>query len=414
MISKAFNTIESKTKRIQRFFKTESAGGIILMLAALLAMIMSNTGLSSFYDHLIHTPVSIMFGDVGLSKQLLHWINDGLMAIFFFLVGLEIKRELMGGQLSTKEHALLPALAAVGGMAVPALVYYLINQDNPEYLHGWAIPSATDIAFALGILSLLGKRAPVSLKILLTAIAVIDDLGAVVVIALFYTDGLSVTALGFSGAAIGALFLINKLGVRSAAAYIIIGLCLWLAVLKSGVHATLAGVITALFIPYKMTEEEERKEKESMLVHMEHSLHPWVSFGVMPIFAFANAGLSLQGLSLKNLLEPLTLGIMAGLVIGKQIGVFLPIYAVVKSGISPMPKNANWLQIYALSMFCGIGFTMSLFIGTLAFSDPALASPVRLGVLGGSLISAVFGFFLMRFAHKPHKSVFDDPVKKEG
>lgn len=381
------------------------------MLAALLAIVMSNSALSGFYDRLIHTPVSIRFGDVGLSKQLLHWINDGLMAVFFFLVGLEIKRELMGGQLSTKEHALLPVIAAVGGMAVPALIYYLINQGHPENLHGWAIPSATDIAFALGILSLLGTRAPVSLKILLTAIAVIDDLGAVVIIALFYTEGLSITALGFSGAAIGLLFLINKLGVRSTAAYIIIGLCLWLAVLKSGVHATLAGVITALFIPYHITEEEARQEKESMLVHMEHALHPWVSFGVMPLFAFANAGLSLHGLSFKNLMEPLTLGIMAGLVFGKQIGVFLPIYAAVKSGISPMPRNASWLQIYALSLFCGIGFTMSLFIGTLAFDDPALASPVRLGVLSGSLVSALAGLFLMYIAHKPHKSITD---KKEG
>lgn len=398
MISKVFNNIENQTQRIQQFFKLESAGGIVLIIAAALAMIMANTGLATFYDHLIHTTVGVYFGDFDFSKQLLHWINDGLMAIFFFLVGLEIKRELLGGQLSSKENAILPALAAVGGMAAPALVYVFINRDHPELLHGWAIPSATDIAFALGILSLLGKRAPVSLKVLLTAIAVIDDLGAVIIIALFYTDGLSMQALGAASVFIAMLAAMNRLGVRRGAAYILVGVFLWLAVLKSGVHATLAGVITALFIPYR--KPDGSKDSKNLIAELEHALHPWVAFMIMPVFAFANAGVSLTGVTISDLFEPLPLGIMAGLIIGKQTGIFFTIYTAVKTGISPMPKNTTWFQIYALSALCGIGFTMSLFIGTLAFGDPSFAAPVRLGVLGGSIISAVTGYLLIRLTCK--------------
>ncbi|MDY0008573.1 MAG: Na+/H+ antiporter NhaA [Bdellovibrionales bacterium] len=401
MISKSFNSIEKQARRLRDFFKLESAGGIVLILSAALAMIMANTGAASFYDHLLHANVGIFFGEFQFSKHLLHWINDGLMAIFFFLVGLEIKRELLGGQLSSKENAMLPALAAVGGMAMPALVYFLVNRDHPELLHGWAIPSATDIAFALGILSLLGKRAPVSLKVLLTAIAVIDDLGAVIIIALFYTDHLSLQALGAAAVCITILVIMNRMGVARAAAYIIIGVILWVAVLKSGVHATLAGVITALLIPHRIKPRaNSKKAPPNLIEQLEHALHPWVAFMIMPVFAFANAGVSLAGVSFKDLLEPLPLGIMLGLIVGKQSGIFLTIWATVKSGLCPMPKNTTWYQLYALSALCGIGFTMSLFIGTLAFRDPALAAPVRLGVLSGSIVSAIFGYLLIRLTCK--------------
>lgn len=401
MISKAFNSIENQTRRIREFFKLESAGGIVLILAAIFAMIMANSGAASFYDHLLHAKVGLVFGDYDFSKTLLHWINDGLMAIFFFLVGLEIKRELLGGQLSSKESAMLPALAAVGGMAMPALVYFLVNRNHPEFLHGWAIPSATDIAFALGILSLLGKRAPVSLKILLTAIAVIDDLGAVIIIALFYTANLSMQALGVAAICIAVLAAMNRMNVARSAAYIIVGIILWVAVLKSGVHATLASVITALFIPYRLPDNgKKEKEKKNLIAGLEHTLHPWVAFMIMPVFAFANAGVSLAGVSFSDLLKPLPLGIMLGLIIGKQLGIFLTIFAAVKSKLCPMPKNTTWYQIYALSALCGIGFTMSLFIGTLAFSNPDLAAPVRLGVLSGSIVSATFGYLLIRLTCK--------------
>lgn len=399
MISRAFNNIENKTRWIREFFKLESAGGIVLFIAAALAMIMANSPLASFYDHLLHSKLGIVFGEFEFSKNLLHWINDGLMAIFFFLVGLEIKRELLGGQLSSKESAMLPALAAVGGMAAPALVYYLVNHNHPHLLHGWAIPAATDIAFALGVLSLLGKRVPVTLKVLLTAIAVIDDLGAVIIIAFFYTDGLSMTALGAASFFTLMLFVMNRAGVRRTAAYVIIGFLLWLAVLKSGVHATLAGVITALFIPYG-TQGNGKKESRNLIADLEHALHPWVAFMIMPVFAFANAGVSLAGVTPAALFNPLPLGIMLGLVVGKQTGIFFTILAAVKSGLCPMPKNTNWYQLYALSALCGIGFTMSLFIGTLAFNGPEYAAPVRLGVLGGSIISAIFGYLLIRLTCK--------------
>lgn len=400
MISKAFNNIENKTQWIRSFFKLESAGGIILFIAAALAMIMANSPLASFYDHLLHSKLGIVLGEFEFSKTLLHWINDGLMAIFFFLVGLEIKRELLGGQLSSKESAMLPALAAVGGMAAPALVYYIVNHNHPELLHGWAIPAATDIAFALGVLSLLGKRVPVTLKVLLTAIAVIDDLGAVIIIAFFYTDGLSMQALGAASFFVAMLAVMNRAGVRRTAAYVIIGVLLWVAVLKSGVHATLAGVVTALFIPYGTQGGSGKKESRNIIADLEHALHPWVAFMIMPVFAFANAGVSLSGVAFADLFKPLPLGIMLGLIVGKQTGIFLTILGAVKSGLCPMPKNTNWYQIYALSALCGIGFTMSLFIGTLAFSGHEFAAPVRLGVLGGSLVSATFGYLLIRLTCK--------------
>lgn len=379
---------------LMEFFRTSAAGGIVLVFAAALSMVMANSGAAGFYNDLLHTNISVTFGDAGLSKTLHHWINDGLMAIFFFMVGMEIKYELARGHLSTREQALLPAIAAVGGMVLPALLFYLIvNPQHPELINGWAIPSATDIAFALGILALLGDRVPASLKILLMAIAVLDDLGAVVIIALFYTANLSLPALALSAVFIALLFVLNRCKVKSPAAYVLAGVALWLAVLESGVHATLAGVITAMFIPLGDKEDGD----SSMLQDMVHKLHPWVAFMIMPVFAFANAGVSLDGLSMQNLLDPIPLGIAAGLFIGKQLGIFTTIWVAVKLGVSRLPGNVLWRHIYGLALLCGIGFTMSLFIGSLAYHDPFLNNEVRLGVLTGSTLSAVLGYALLRY-----------------
>lgn len=379
---------------LTRFFRTSAAGGLMLILAAALSMVMSNSGLADFYNGFLHTNVSILFGDVGLSKTMHHWINDGLMAIFFFMVGMEIKYEMARGHLSSRDQALLPALAAVGGMALPAAIFYLIvSHHHPELINGWAIPSATDIAFALGILALLGDRVPASLKILLMAIAVLDDLGAVIIIAVFYTANLSVPALALAATFIAILFVLNRCKVTSPAAYVLTGVALWLAVLESGVHATLAGVITAMFIPL----DNKTDSGTSMLEDMVHKLHPWVAFLIMPVFAFANAGVSLKGLSFNNLLDPIPLGIAAGLFVGKQLGIFTTIWLAVKTGISRMPNNTNWRHIYGLALLCGIGFTMSLFIGSLAYYDPFLNNEVRLGVLAGSILSAVIGYIVLRY-----------------
>jgi NhaA family Na+:H+ antiporter len=384
---------------LMEFFKTSAAGGVVLVFAAALSMVMANSEARGFYQHLLHMPVSIMFGEVGLSKTLHHWINDGLMAIFFFMVGMEIKHEAIKGHLSTRDQAILPALAALGGMAVPAAVFYLIvKAEHPALLHGWAIPSATDIAFALGILALLGDRVPAALKVLLMAIAVIDDLGAVVIIALFYTADLSYGALGLAACCIALLFALNRFRVKSAAAYVLTGILLWLAVLESGVHATLAGVITAFFIP--ITEDGvdgDPRDGRSMLEGMVHKLHPWVAFLIMPVFAFANAGVNLDGLSLENMRDPVPLGIAAGLFAGKQVGIFATILIAVKLGVSALPRLVSWRHIYGLSLLCGIGFTMSLFIGSLAYHDPLLNNEVRLGVLAGSTLSAVIGYFFLRY-----------------
>ena len=315
------------------------------------------------------------------------------MAVFFFLVGLEIKREFMEGELSSRERALLPAFAAVGGMVLPALIYFWINMDNPELVRGWAIPAATDIAFALGILGLLGSRAPVSLKILLSAIAIIDDLGAILIIALFYTSQIYMTPLFFAGAALIGMMALNRARISSLTPFALLGFILWFAVLKSGVHATLAGVITAFFIPLRCS----KNPKYSPLKRLEHDLHPWVAFLVLPLFAFANAGVSFQGVTLEDLFNPVTLGIAKGLFFGKQIGIFAVLFIVVKLGFSPMPKNTNWLHLYAVSLLCGIGFTMSLFIGELAFDTRDQAAAVRMGVIMGSLCSALLGYALLRF-----------------
>ncbi|HET8726171.1 MAG TPA: Na+/H+ antiporter NhaA [Alphaproteobacteria bacterium] len=379
---------------MREFFRLEAAGGLVLIAASFLAVVLANSPAAGFYDRLLGLTLTMALGEAGLSKPLVLWINDGLMAVFFFLVGLEIKRELLEGQLAGRQQAMLPALAALGGMIVPAAVFVAINAGVPGNLNGWAIPAATDIAFALGILALLGSRAPLSLKVLLTAIAIIDDLGAIVIIALFYTADLSVGALAFAALAIVVLVALNRLGVTRTTPYVLTGIVLWTLVLKSGVHATLAGVVVALAIPLAPKDAEGN----SPLGRLEHGLHPWVAFGVLPVFGFANAGVSFAGMTPASLMEPLTLGIALGLLVGKQIGVFGAVWLSVRAGLARMPEGVNWLQVYGVAVLCGIGFTMSLFIGGLAFADTATAGPIRLGVLSGSIVSAVLGYALLRFA----------------
>ncbi len=397
--------LQSSTQRIVQaanvFLKMEASGGILLGIAAILALIVANTPLYSFYDYILHgIKFTIGFsesaGDMHfeVKKPILLWINDGFMAIFFFLVGLEIKREVKSGELSTRSRALLPAVAAVGGMVVPALIYWFINMDTPENLNGWAIPAATDIAFALGVLSLLGTRAPVRLKILLTAIAIIDDLGAILIIAFFYTSNLQLEPLYFAGVAMIGLAILNARCVTKTAPYILLGIIVWVAVLKSGVHATLAGVVTALFIPVVSKKDPNITPCKDL----EHALHPWVAFFILPIFAFANAGVPFEGMGFHSLGDPTTLGIILGLVVGKQVGIFSMLWLAVKAGWSPMPSGTNWMHLYAVSALCGIGFTMSLFIGGLAFDDMEHQAAIRLGVLVGSTISAIVGYCILRYA----------------
>ncbi len=388
------------------FLHMEASGGILLGIAAILALIVANSSLYGYYDHFLHEIYfRIGFDEVGgsfdfeIKKSLLHWINDGFMAIFFFLVGLEIKREIKSGELSTRSRALLPALAAVGGMIIPALLYVYVNLDTPENLKGWAIPAATDIAFALGVLSLLGSRAPVRLKILLTAIAVIDDLGAILIIAFFYTADLQLEPLYFGAAALVGLALLNARCVTRTAPYVILGVILWIAVLKSGVHATLAGVTTALFIPVMCQKDPSITPCKTL----EHALHPWVAFIILPIFAFANAGVPFDGMGFHSLFDPTTLGIILGLVVGKQIGIFSTLWLAIKTGLSPMPNGVNWVHLYGVSALCGIGFTMSLFIGGLAFSDIEHQASIRLGILVASVISAVMGYAVLRLMPMPEK-----------
>lgn len=363
------------------------------MAASLLALIVANTPLNALYVSLLDMPVAIQVGALEIAKPLLLWINDGLMAIFFFLVGLEIKREFLTGELSSPSRIILPTVAAIGGIAVPALIYVFINAGDAQNLSGWAIPTATDIAFALGILALLGSRVPVSLKILLTAIAIIDDLGAIVIIALFYTSDLSLVALLGAGVSIAALILANRLKVVRPAIYILLGVMLWVFTLKSGVHATLAGVVTALAIPMRPQNEGD---KETVLEHLEHSLHPFVAFLILPVFAFANAGVSFVGISAESFVEPVKLGISLGLFAGKQIGVFAFLWLAIILRLSPMPEDATWRQLYAVALLCGVGFTMSLFIGGLAFEHADFDAPIRLGVLTGSLLSGLCGYLLLR------------------
>ncbi|MFO0989774.1 MAG: Na+/H+ antiporter NhaA [Alphaproteobacteria bacterium] len=379
--------------RLREFLRLEAAGGIVLMFAALAALAVANSPLGRLYLDFLDIPGSVQVGALVIAKPLLLWVNDLWMAVFFFLVGLEIKREVREGQLSTRAEIALPAAAALGGMIVPGLVYALVNWGSPVNLKGWAIPTATDIAFALGILALLGRRAPMSLKVLLTAIAIIDDLGAIVVIAVFYTADLSALSLGLAAVAIAGLVALNLFRVAHVAAYVLVGGILWICVLKSGVHATLAGVITAFAIPLGAKDEAGRP----LLAQLEHLLHPWVAFLILPMFAFANAGISLDGIGLASFLDPVTLGIALGLVLGKQVGIFAPIWLAIRLGLVKMPAGASWLQVYALSILCGIGFTMSLFIGGLAFESAEHKAYVRLGVLSGSIVSAALGFLLLRY-----------------
>lgn len=381
--------------KLKEFLRLEAASGILLLIAAILAMIAVNTSADVWYDALLGIPVAIQFGEFEIAKPLLLWINDGLMAIFFFLIGLEVKRELLAGELSEPSRVVLPVIAAVGGMAVPAAIYSVINWGDPVALKGWAIPSATDIAFALGVLALLGSRVPQALKLFLMTLAIIDDLGAIIIIALFYTADLSVTSLLIAVVAVTALFALNRKGVLSLTPYLFIGFVLWAAVLKSGVHATLAGVITAFFIPFK----NEPGESQTQLEKLEHDLHPTVAYGILPLFAFANAGVPFNGITIDSFLHPVPLGIAAGLLFGNQIGIFGFSWAAIKLGITKLPEGVSWMQLYGAALLCGIGFTMSLFIGSLAFEQggPDYAIDDRLGILLGSLLSGILGYMVLRF-----------------
>ena len=382
----------SPAERLRAFIASESAGGIILIVAAALALAIANSPLLPDYQKLLSTPVAFSAGSlVAIDKPLLLWINDGLMALFFFLIGLEVKREIVTGQLRSWKQASLPIIAAIGGMAIPAIVFVALNLGSPENLRGWAIPAATDIAFALGLLALLGSRVPVALKALLLAIAIIDDIGAIAIIAIFYTENMNLAALALALIPAAAMLLLNRAGVARTIPYFLFAALLWICVLKSGVHATLAGVVTALFVPIATGEERP-------LERLEHALHPWVAFLILPIFAFSNAGVSFAGAGLDALLAPLSLGIAAGLVIGKQLGIFGACWLAVKAGWARLPEGVGFRHVYGLSCLAGIGFTMSLFIGNLAFVDPQQIAAVKFGVLGGSLVSAITGIVVLRFA----------------
>ena len=371
---------------LQRLFRHEAASGVVLMLASALALALANSPLAEFYNLLLSVRGSVRIDGFGIDKPMLLWINDGLMAIFFLLVGLEIKREVLEGELSDRRRAILPVVAAIGGMTVPALIYLGITRNEPGATVGWAIPCETDIAFSLGVMALFGSRVAPSLKLFLTALAIIDDLGAIVIIAIFYTEELSWLSLDVALAALVILAALNLAGVQRIIWYVLVGIVLWVFVLKSGVHATLAGVALALAIPFKT-----RSGEESPLVRIEHELAPWVGFGILPLFGFANAGLSFADLSLSSILDPVPLGIAAGLFLGKQIGVFGAAALVIRRGWAQLPDGAGWLALYGTSILTGIGFTMSLFIGTLAFGESDREAPMRLGVLVGSALSALVG-----------------------
>jgi len=387
---------------LREFLKLESAGGILLLIAAALALIVSNSPLSDYYEALLELHLGPTIGALSLEKSLLHWINDGLMAVFFLLVGLEIKREVLEGELSSARQIALPGLCALGGMAMPALVYLGFTWTTPEAHHGWAIPAATDIAFAMGVMALLGSRVPEGLKVFLLALAIIDDLGAIVIIAIFYTADLSLLSLGLAALGIAGLVLLNRFGVLRLWPYILVGIFIWICVLKSGVHATLAGVAIAFAIPLKLPMKIEGDRARSPLRRCEHALHPWVTFGIMPVFAFANAGVPLGGgIGLAAFLQPVGLGVAGGLFIGKQLGVMLVAAIGAALGLFTLPDRVTWAQMYGASVLTGIGFTMSLFIGTLAFAGPEAAAPLRLGVLTGSIASAVLGYVVLRLAPRP-------------
>ena len=379
------------SKPFRWFFQLEAASGLVLLFAAIIALIISNSTLSNLYFDTLNKYLFIGINNFGLKLSVLHWINDALMAIFFFFVTLEIKREFLQGELSNIKQALLPIIAAVGGMLVPALVYVFINLGDSETLNGWAIPSATDIAFSLGVLSLLGKRVPLSLKVFLTALAIIDDLGAILIIAIFYSGDLNIKYLSLMLLAFILLLVINKFNIKKFLPYLIVGIFLWDFTHNSGIHATIAGVLLAMTIPHR------KKEKDfSLLIKVEHSISPYVAFGIMPLFAFANAGVSLDGLTFSSLLNKVPLGIVLGLFLGKQLGVFVFSYISIKLKIAQMPNNSNWFNFYGVGVLTGIGFTMSLFVGNLAFVDNMqYMDGVKIGVLTGSLLSTLVGYFLI-------------------
>jgi len=388
--------IKNLSKPFIWFFKLEAASGLVLLIAAILALIVSNSNFSDLYFQILDQYLFIGINNFGLKLSVHHWINDLLMAIFFFFVTLEIKREFIQGELSNLKKALLPIIAAVGGMIIPALFYIVVNFDSVETLNGWAIPSATDIAFSLGILSLLGSRVPISLKIFLTALAIIDDLGAILIIAFFYSGDLSVLYLGLILISYIFLLILNKFGVKTFLPYLLLGAFMWYFTYKSGIHATIAGVLLATTIPHRIKEKDF-----SLLIKIEHAISPYVAFLIMPIFAFANAGVSLDGLSLSSLLQPVPLGILLGLFFGKQVGVMVFSYIAVKLGAAQMPDNSSWLSLYGVSILTGIGFTMSLFVGNLAFIENLeYIDGVKIGVLAGSLLSTICGYFLLLFTSK--------------
>ncbi|MFK8021675.1 MAG: Na+/H+ antiporter NhaA [Pseudomonadales bacterium] len=385
------------------FLRLESAGGVLLFFAAVLAILLANSPFESYYQLLLSTPVEVRVGALEIAKPLLLWINDGLMAVFFFLVGLELKRELVEGELSDKRNIILPGVGAIGGMLVPALIYLYYNSDDPVAAKGWAIPAATDIAFALGVLTLLGSKVPASIKIFLTSLAIFDDIGAILIIALFYTSNISFIALCVVALCIPILFIFNKCNIVSKSPYILIGVIMWTATLKSGVHATLAGVILAMFIPMRSAENPSH----SPLKSLEHDLHSVVAFFVLPVFAFANAGINLQGVTLEQISHGVPLGIALGLFFGKQIGIFGLCWLAIKLKFTSLPNNMNWMGLYGTSALCGIGFTMSLFIGSLAFEETGvnLLFDERLGIILGSFFSGVLGYFVLR------KSLSSNAVK---
>ena len=387
-------TTQVVTQAWREFLRLESAGGLILVSASIFALVLANSPLADLYNGVLSLKLTVMVESFGVSKPLLLWINDGLMAVFFLLVGLELKREVVEGQLSSPDQIVLPAMAAIGGLAVPAVIYWMINKDSPQGINGWAIPTATDIAFALAILSLLGSRVPASLKIFLTTIAIFDDLAAIIIIAVFYSADLSTTSLAMAGGGIAMLFVLNRMGVRSLAAYLLVGMFIWLFVLKSGVHATLAGIAVAAFIPLKSCDDH------SPARHLEHILHPWVAFGVLPIFAFANAGVSFAGVSSDAVYGTVSMGIAAGLFISKQAGVFGMTALVVGLGFAKKPEGSSWAMLYGIALICGVGFTMSLFIGSLAFEHGgfAQATALRIGVIAGSVVSGFCGWLVLHLS----------------
>jgi len=394
--------IQYISKPFRWFFKLESSSGLVLLFAAIIALIISNSNLSNLYFSTLNQYLFIGINNFGLKLSVIHWINDALMAIFFFFVTLEIKREFIQGELSNTKQALLPIIAAVGGMLVPALIYIYINLGNSETLNGWAIPSATDIAFSLGVLSLLGSRVPISLKVFLTALAIIDDLGAIIIIAVFYSGDLNIKYLSLMLLAFIILLVFNKANLKKFLPYLIVGVFMWEFTHQSGIHATISGVLLAMTIPHR------KKEKDfSLLIKIEHAISPYVAFGIMPIFAFANAGVVLEGLSLSSLLDKVPLGILLGLFVGKQLGVFIFSYISIKLKFAEMPNNSNWVNFYGVGILTGIGFTMSLFVGNLAFIENInYIDGVKIGVLSGSLLSTIFGYILLLIA--PSKKMYNE------